>query len=116
MTSNNDAGSIDIEKELEELPGLIAYHEEQVENVLLEIDSAKCEKDKELSETLMKYKDQQTIVQKAMYKQTLSEQNKKIVELKGKLAKERVALNAAKNRFQSIRKIASMRIEEMKHI
>lgn len=115
MSMNNEEKFIDINKELDELPSLIAYYEEQLENCILSIDNAKSEKDLALSQTLLDYQFQPTVVQKAMYKKTLSQKNKEINEIKTEMSKHKIALNKAKNRFQSIRKIASMRIEEMKH-
>ena len=54
-------------------------------------------------------------VQKAMYKKAQSEEDSKILEKKKKLSSVTVEFNRLKNKFQSVRKLASLRIEEMKH-
>jgi len=108
-------GVIDINQELEELPGLISYQEQLVEDALLEIEESKNEKSKVLSEVLIKYMSSPYNVQKAMYKKAQSEEDTKILEKKKKLSKVTVEFNRLKNQFQSVRKLASLRIEEMKH-
>jgi uncharacterized coiled-coil DUF342 family protein len=105
----------DINEELEQLPNVIGYFEEKMEETLEKIDKAKAEKDILLAETLCKYQTQPTITQKAAYKRTLAEQNLLISKLKRELGTSKVLLNKAKNRFQSVRKIANLKIEEMKN-
>jgi len=113
MTSENK--EIDINKELEELPNLIAYQETLLEDDILEIERAKNEKNKKLADVLIKYEKATTIIQKAMYKKVIADENDKILKLKEKSNKNKIKFNELKNKFQSVRKIASLKIEEMKH-
>ena len=105
----------DVNAELEELPAQISYQEQLMEDSLMEIEVAKNEKNRALAEILLKYEKASTIVQKAMFKKALADENDKILKLKEKLSKVRVEFNRLKNRFDSVRKVASLRIEEMKH-
>jgi ribosome biogenesis protein Nip4 len=109
------ADTIDVNKELEELPALISYQEQLMENVILEIAEAKNEKNKKVAETIMKYEKSPFMVQKAMIKKAQADEETKILVLKKKMSEISVEFNRLRNRFQSIRKLASLRIEEMKH-
>lgn len=109
------ADTIDVNKELEELPALISYQEQLMENIILEIAEAKNEKNKKVAETIMKYEKSPFMVQKAMIKKTQADEETKILVLKKKMSEISVEFNRLRNRFQSIRKLASLRIEEMKH-
>ena len=106
----------DLDQELEILPNMIAFVETQLEEAEIEMDGAKIAKDRALSECMLKYQSSPYVVQKAMYKKTIAEENEKIMKLKEKFNKAKIEFNRLKNRFQSVRKIASMRMEEMRHL
>lgn len=106
---------VDLEKELEELPGLLSYEETIMEDLIMQIDEAKNKKNKELANFLLEHINDGYDLKKALYKQKSAELDGAIIALKRKLSESKVKLNKLKNRFQSIRKIANLRIEEMKH-
>jgi len=106
----------DLDQELEMLPNLIAFVETQLEGAEVEIDMAKAAKDRALSECLLKYQSLPYNQQKGMYKRVMAEEGEKIAKIKKKVIKSKVEFNRLKNRFQSVRKIASMRMEEMRNL
>lgn len=106
---------VDVEKELEELPSLISYREKLLEDSILKVEERKNNKNEKVAKFVLDNMDKPTDLRKALQKQLSASLDKDILEAKTELSNNKVELNKLKNRFQSVRKIASMRIEEMKH-